>query len=108
MSDAVLFDYDPVTMTKQWFVPSDDGEQFTIVSETDHGPLLEANAEERKYHRGGERWGGGRIHSRIPNTVLFDLVKKGILGPDMNLNTPAATKWVNSSENIWKIRHGRV
>jgi hypothetical protein len=44
----------------------------------------------------------------VPNIVLWDLVEKGVIGPDMDLNTPAMTKWINSSDNLWKCRWGRA
>lgn len=102
-----LLDEDPLTLTREYFIDNGDG-SFTIATEEDYGPLLQSNHEQRMHHGERDRWGEGRIHSRIPPTVMFDLMKRGILGPDMDANTPAMTRWVNSSENIWKIRSGRV
>lgn len=104
---ASLLDFDPLTLTREWFVPNDDG-SFTIATEQDVGPLLEANQVERNNRPRHERWGGGQIHSRIPNIVLWELMRTGVLGPNMDLNTAAMGRWINSTKNLWRIRGGRV
>ena len=107
MGSVRLLEDDPIMQTRQFFIDNDDG-SYTIATEHDDALLLESNQEERTYHRGGERWGEGRIHSRVPHWKLFELVKEGVLDPDMNLNRPRFTRWANSSKNVWKIRHGRI
>jgi hypothetical protein len=102
-----FFDYDALTQARQYLEPNEKGE-YRIITVHDDSALLAANAEERKYHRGGERWGEGRIHTRLPPWKLLDLVKEGVLDPDLDLNTPRARKWFNSTANIFKVRHGRI
>ena len=104
---AEFFDYDPLTKTTQYFVPNAEGTEYQIVSVQDVGPLLEANAEELKRHK-HSRWGNGAVHSRVPNIVLWHLHERGIIDDDWDLNRPKFQRWINSSDNLWKVRPDRA
>ena len=98
-----LLDADPITKTRSYFVPREDG-GFTIVNEQDVGVLLEANAEERKHRDRHERWGEGQLVARIPNVVLDDLWRKGILD-----DQEAFRHWLNDPDNkVFRLREGKV
>lgn len=102
-----LFDDDPLTLTKQYFHDNGDG-TYTVATVEDYGPLLEDNYHQRVHNDERAKWGDGKIHTRLPNTVLFDLMRRGIIGDDFDLNTPKMRRWINSSENIWRVRGGRA
>lgn len=104
----MLLDEDTLLGTRQWLLDGEKPGEYVVATQHFDEPILAANYEERKHHRGFERWGEGRIHSRVPHWQLLELVKQGVVDPDLNLNTPCATRWFNSSANVWRIRHGRI
>jgi hypothetical protein len=96
-----LLDDDPITGTRQWFVPSDDGRTFQIVTEQVVTPILADNAERRKTR---ERWGDGQLVARIPNVVMDDLIHKGIAQ-----DNSAFRRWLNDPTNkVFRLREGKV
>lgn len=65
-----LFDIDPLTNTKTWFVSTDEG--FNLITETDVEPILESNKAKQSmgreyYAKDKDMW---RVAS-IPNIVLL-------------------------------------
>jgi hypothetical protein len=99
-----LLDDDPITKTRTWFVPSDDGSAFTIVSEQNVTLLLEANQAQRNANDKHMRWGEGQLVARIPHVVLDELWRKGILDDEA-----AFRHWLNDPENrVFRLREGKV
>jgi hypothetical protein len=99
-----LLSSDPYTMTKEWFVPSVDGKEFTIVTEQFADPLLAHNYELRKEADTHTRWGEGQLVASLPPTVWMDLWRKGIIQSETALK-----KWLNAAENVvFRRRFGRV
>lgn len=99
-----LLEDDPITGTRQWFVPSPDGETFTIATEQDITPLLEQAHEARKVMDKHQRWGDGQLVARIPNSVLFDPKNRHLLR-----DQAALKRWLNDPENkVFRLREGKV
>jgi hypothetical protein len=99
-----LLEDDPITGTKEWFVPSSDGETFGIATEQNITPLLEQAYENRKAMDKHQRWGDGQLVARIPNSVLFDPKNRHLLRDDTALK-----KWLNDPDNaVFRLRYGKV
>lgn len=105
MSDIELIEADDLTGMRQYLVPSihDDG-TFQIVNEQNITPVLEQNYEIRKETDKHTRWGDGQIVARVPNVVVDELFRKGIIR-----DQKALRKWANAPENqVFRLRHGKV
>jgi hypothetical protein len=95
---------DPYRGVKEWFVPSVDGKEFTIVTEPFYDPLLSFNYESRKETDKHTRWGEGQLVASLPPVVWMDLWKKGIMQDETALK-----RWLNSAENVvFRRRFGKV
>jgi len=89
-----IIDHDPITnITSYWH---DDGAgQYTTWEEQEVKPLLEQNQSIRRGTKRRDRWGAGKYVAEIPNIVLMQLRKDGIL------NDPKAfLKWLDQPENL--------
>lgn len=104
-----LFDYDPITGTKQWFHWNDADESFTIQTEQPVDALIEANkANFNEFSSGSDKWGeeiGHRTRvASIPMNVYLDLKKRGILQDEAALK-----RWLNDPDNaVFRTRPGNV
>lgn len=99
-----LLGSDPFSMTREYFIPSEDGKSFTIATETDYTPVCEYNQELRKGTKARDRWGHGQLVASLPPTVWMDLWRKGIMQDD-----PALRRWLNDETNVvFRRRFGRV
>lgn len=103
-----LFDYDPLTLTKQVFHydESVDAKGFTIETIQDATPLLEAN--KAQLNSTNAKIGAGKEEfvkvASIPMNIYMQLRKQGII------QDPAALKrWLNDPDNkLFRTRHGVV
>lgn len=104
-----LFDYDPVTGTRQWFHWNDDTDTFTIQTEQKVDDLIEANRESFNQFSGASDKFGDLIGQRtrvasIPMNIYMDLKKKGI-----TKDPKAFKKWLNDPDNAaFRTRPGTV
>lgn len=103
------FGTDPLTGAKQTFV-IDDENHFSIVTETDIQPILEANYEDRK--TGDGAWGGswdkdGETFVRFARIPL-DIYYNEKLLPKWIRNDPKELlKWLQRSEQeVFRTRTG--
>lgn len=106
MSRPRLFDIDPVLLQREVFVPSADGATFDIVTQQDAGPILVQNQRRRNAapkHQFNEKSGLTKV-ATIPNTVMQDLRKQGILADPDRFKA-----WLNDPENrMFRTREGKV
>lgn len=104
-----LFDYDPVTGTRQWFHMADDEKSFTIQTEQPVDALIEANrADFNQFSGPRDKWGeeiGARTKvASIPLNVYQELKSKGILR-----DQAALKRWLNDPDNAaFRTRPGTV
>lgn len=100
----LLFDEDPITGTRTIFVPEGDDGDFTLVYQQEIDDILDDNQEQRKERDRRSRWKDVNHVARIPNIVLWELRKKGILDDETEMK-----KWLNDPENkVFRTREGRV
>lgn len=104
-----LFDYDPVTGTRQWFHWNEADDSFTIQTEQDVSQIVEANkASFNAFTSGKDKWGeefGQRTRvASIPLNVYQDLKKRGVLK-----DQAALKRWLNDPDNaVFRTRPGTV
>lgn len=106
MKRELLFDEDPITKTREWFVMEDGADSFQIVTEQIVDPICEENQENFKQFDERAPWKGDGFHrvAGIPANVVADLMRKGIL-----LDPKAMKRWLNDPENRkYRTRPGRV
>jgi hypothetical protein len=77
MSERIL-SRDAMYGVTEYFIPSEDGESFTIRTEFDPTDLFEANKEEYN-EAGGRRWDDGKLVARIPLPIYYDWLRKGYM-----------------------------
>ena len=100
----MLFDEDPITGTRTIFVPEGDDGDFTLVYEQEIDDLLGDNQENRKERDSHARWDDINHIARIPNILLWEMKKKGILDDEKEMK-----KWLNDPDNkVFRTREGRV
>ena len=103
-----LFDYDPLTGTKQWFHWNDD-DTFTIQTEQPIDDLIEANkASFNSFTSARDTWGSEIGHrtrvASIPMNVYLDLKKRGVLKDEA-----ALARWLDDPDNaVFRTRPGRI
>jgi hypothetical protein len=89
-----VIDHDPITNITSYFHDDGDG-HFTTWEEQYVEPILERNQDLRRRTKRSDRWGAGKYVAEIPNVVLMQLRKDGIL------NDPKAfLKWLERKENL--------
>lgn len=82
--------------TTDYFIPSDDGDSFTIVTEQDAGPLIDANKDLLNMVPNGARWGDGKMVARIPQVIAQDWHQKGYFKDEKKLK-----QLLNDPDNRW-------
>lgn len=99
------FDDDPITGINQEFQESPDGKEFTIGTEQDIEPYLQANLDLRNMFDEHAGWKGDVHHvASIPDVVMDDLMRKGIYQDEK-----AFRKWLNDPENrCFRTRPGKI
>lgn len=111
MSDKFLFDRDPLTGITEWFVPDESAGTFTIQTEQNVEPLIEANKAAFNEFNGihspyGETVGADTRVASIPLNIYYDLLKKH--GP-MRLNPGPWKRFLNDPDNAaFRTRPGVV
>lgn len=95
---------DPITKTSTVFHEVEEG-KFTIETVQDVEPTAVSNRLKRNYFDERAGWKGDMHHvASIPNVVLWDLQRKGILDDEK-----ALARWLNDPDNRWcRTRPGRV
>jgi hypothetical protein len=96
MSNRRFFDHDPLTGTTQWFESTDDG-GFSIISEADVEPIIEANKAKQAmgrafYASDPDMWKVGSI----PNMVLLQWATE--------LGIPAHKIFSDEMADVWARR----
>lgn len=66
--------------------------------------VIDANASAMA-QQSGQRWGNQKLISRLPNTIYFDLMKKGIAP---HQDEKAFDKWLRQPENRAFVAFDRV
>jgi len=114
------FSYDPITkIRKNWYTDEESGESWIgfdhdVTDIVEYNKAMHAATDENARHNDGI----SKV-ATIPLTVLFDLIKKGIIPRDsvgsdgaVRLDTkdaPRFRKWLNSNEHVFfRTRPGRV
>lgn len=107
---GLLFDWDPVTGTKETFHYHGDG-KFTIETTVDVEDIVERNKAIHAMTDERARFGGdglGPQVAEIPLVIYYDLIQKGILDHEGN-GGKAFKHWLNDSENrFFRTRPGRI
>jgi hypothetical protein len=111
MTDRFLFDDDPLTGERQWFIPDESAGTFTIHTEQNVDAIVEANKQHFNQFSSartpwGDKIGASTLAARIPTSVYFALVKK--FGPARH-NPEAWKRWLNDPDNAaFRTRPGTV
>lgn len=87
MSERRLLNYDPVFGTREYFVPSDDGDSFTIETVQDTAPIFDQNKRDMSNVSSSDRWGDGKLVARIPMEVYSDWKAKGYMADQKKLKS---------------------
>jgi hypothetical protein len=101
--DPRLFDFDPETGMREFFIYDPDDDSFVIHTQQEsESEILELNAEIRKDNNG--RFGELALIAHIPAIVMHQLHVEGILqDPDRR------RRWLNDSNNrCFRVREGRI
>lgn len=111
MSDRILFDYDPVTGIREWFIPDESAGTFTIQTEQNVDALVEANKAQANAFNGvhspyGENIGADTKVASIPLNIYYDLLRKY---GHMRQNPGPWKRWLNDPDNAaFRTRPGTV
>ncbi len=103
-----LFSHDPLSGVRKYF-RYHEGEResedtFTIETEFDVEPLIEANKRDFNSLTSLDRWGDGRHVARIPMPLWAQLREKRITEDE-----PAFKRWLNDPDNrFFRTSPGRV
>lgn len=88
----------------EWFIPSEDGESFTIEMVQDVEPLINKNKEDLNAVTGVDRWGDGKLVARIPMVIYNDWKRKGYMDDQVKLKS-----LLNDPDNrFMRIWPGRI
>lgn len=99
-----LFDDDPLTGAKTYFVMEDGSDEFQLITQQPVDDILTEAQESRKLTTAKTRWKDMNRVAHIPGNVHAELMRKGIAFDQKELK-----KWLNDSDNrIFKTREGRV
>lgn len=110
VADARLFDTDPLTGATEYFYFDPETDGFRIETRQDIEPFIERNRA---------LWNGSEKHTRysemtrvasIPNVILMELSKQGIVSPTGTILDDARfRRWLNDRENLlFRTRAGKV
>lgn len=105
-----LIDYDPVTKTRTVFEASPDGEEFRVTDIQDVEDIIEQNKREYAAVDERARYGDLARVARIPDVVVADLQRRGILDPDGEVKDEARfLKWLDDPANLhFRTRPGSL
>ena len=100
-----LLDHNPDSGITQWFIPSSDGETFTIQTTQKVDDVVEDN---KTYYNAMDEKAGwkGDMHrvARIPIHLYYQLKKQGVADSDHKFKL-----WLNDPDNrFFRTRPGRV
>jgi hypothetical protein len=85
MSDRRLLSFDPLTRTSTYFIPDDNGDDFTIETVQDFKPLIDRNKADMNMVSNSDRWGDGKLVARIPMEIYTDWKVKGYMDDQKKL-----------------------
>lgn len=107
---ARLFDYDPVTKTKQLFHWNESDESGYIETLQDVTDIVEANKGIFNLYDERTGWKGDQhLVGRIPLPLYFQLKQEGAIDPNGDCADPRLLKWLGNSENkAWRTRPGKL
>ncbi len=98
-----LFEIDRATGTKKTFHYDEQDDSCVIATRQDVTGIIESAKEERKISRGFKGDGFHKV-GEIPNTILWDLHKRGILMDD-----DALLAWLDHPDNrAFKTHPGKL
>jgi hypothetical protein len=92
MSERIL-SRDAMFGVTEYFIPSEDGDSFTIRTEFDPTPLFDINKNDIN-EAGSSRWGDGKLVARIPLPIYYDWLRKGYIRDSKKLRA-----LLNDSDN---------
>lgn len=110
--DRRLLEHDDATGMTEWYHFDVHTGGFTVETTQDTSLLLDSNLRQWNATEKHTRYGdglGGRVAS-IPNVVLMELSKQGIVTPaGAVLDEPKFRRWLNDSDNrLFRTRAGTV
>lgn len=111
MTNTRLLDHDPESGMTEFFHFDPETKGFVIETRQNVTALIEANTQAWNASDTHTRYRDGMHEvARLPNTIIMELAKQGIVTPAMRILDPKKFRaWLNSSENLrWRVRAGRV
>jgi len=108
ITDPRLFDHDPLTGTTEYFHYNPDDGSFQIERRQDVENIIELN--KALYNNAPLRWGDGHLAAIIPDVIVMELTKQGIMrGAGVILDHDRFKKWLNDRDNLaWRVRPGKI
>lgn len=79
MLNKRLLHHSPVHGITEYFIPSEDGNSFTIETVQDVEPLLDRNKADMNMVSNSDKWGDGKLVARIPAVIYNDWKIKGYM-----------------------------
>lgn len=84
MTDARLWDYDPLTGERTYWIYNEDDDTVTLRRIVDVEPILEANQALYNQYDERSRWGDWNHVATIPNHILDSWIREGIMSKREN------------------------
>lgn len=106
-----LFDHDAESGITEFFHYDVETGDFAIETVQDVTPFVELNKRRFNASETSTRYGDGLEQvACLPNTIIMQLAKLGIVTPSMRILDPKKFKaWLNDSENMYfRTRAGRI
>lgn len=105
-----LFDHDETTGMTEWFTYDPHSGGFVIETTQDVSALLEVNRALYNASDTRAKYDNLTRIASIPNVVLMDLAKQGIVTPAGRiLDDKKYRAWLNDPANVYfRVRPGRV
>lgn len=110
LAERRLLDDGKETGIVQWYHYDHDTKGFVIEDVQDVTALIEQNTRLWNATERHSKYGDLTRIASIPNVVVMELAKQGILSPGGNiLDEPRYRRWLNDAENLkWRTRAGKV
>jgi hypothetical protein len=110
ITDARLFDHDPLTGVTEFYYYHPDTDGFTIESRQDVEPLLEQNQRLWNETERSTRYGEWTRIASLPAVIVMQLAEQHILRMDGSiLDDKKYRAWLNDSANrLFRTRAGNV
>ena len=104
MPEKKLLNRNDIFGITEWFIPTEDGEGFTIETVQDVEPLLDKNKADMNMVSTSDRWGDGKLVARIQMVIYNDWKQKGYMDDQAKLKA-----LLNDPDNAWfRIWPGRL